>query len=123
MPGVTDNSALFSIVSGPFAPYTFVFLCAGLLLRHELSTCSAALGPKLKNINAHKRQFIKGRLVASCPIAILRHIELLMLVILYSGTLIAPAVTLSVGAAWFHKDRIPSHSLACHIVVSARISN
>ena len=46
------------------------------------------------------RQFVKGRLVASCPVAILRNVELLMLVIFDAHTvLIAPAVTLSINAA------------------------
>jgi hypothetical protein len=47
----------------------------------------------------------------------------LVLVILYAGTvLIAPAVTFSIEAARFHKDRIPSNAPACYIVESV-ISN
>jgi hypothetical protein len=69
------------------------------------------------------RQFIERRLVASCPVAILRNVEFLVLVILYAGTvLIAPAVTFSIEAARFHKDRIPSNAPACYIVESV-ISN
>jgi hypothetical protein len=50
------------------------------------------------------RQFVKGRLVASCPVAILRNVELLMLVIFDAHTvLIAPAVTLSINAARVHE--------------------
>jgi hypothetical protein len=61
------------------------------------------------------RQFLEGRLVASCPVAILRNVEFLVLVVFHAGTvLIAPAVTLSINAARFHKDRIPSNALACH---------
>ena len=65
------------------------------------------------------RQFIEGRLVASCPVAILRNVEFLVLVIFYAGAvLIAPAVTLSIEAVRFHKDRIPSNAPAYYIVKS-----
>jgi hypothetical protein len=77
--------------------------------------CTGALGIVRGLI--FPRQFVERRLVASCPVAILRNVEFLVLVIFYAGTvLIAPAVTFSVEAARFHKDRIPSNAPACHIV-------
>ena len=68
------------------------------------------------------RQIIEGRSVASCPVAILRNVEFLVLVISYAGTvLIAPAVTLSIDATRLHKDRIPCQASACYIVATVRI--
>jgi len=62
-------------------------------------------------------KFIEGRLVASCPVAILRNVEFLVLVIFYSGTvLIAPAVTLSIDATRVHRDRIPSQAVDATLV-------
>jgi hypothetical protein len=70
------------------------------------------------------RQFIERRLVASFPITVFRQVKLLVLVIFDAGAvLIAPAVSFSIDAAWFHKGRLSSRMPERHTAKTVKFSD
>ena len=93
---------------------TVVSDCALTNFRPGITTrpwITSPLGPLGVVVSAlvSPRQFIERWLIATSAVAIFCHVEFLMLIIFHAGTVLsAPAISFSVDAMRFHKDRISS---------------